>query len=116
MAQIRNGGISCFELLYPELLDIIVEKVVQSDPAFLNQLAKVNRACRAFARSRSQILVIQRIKKKKKALQPDQACSVLYKEMGAHPNVVRLVLKGGAPTSILPGVSSIAWSSVRIGA
>jgi hypothetical protein len=116
MAQ-RNGGITCFELLCPELLDIVAEKVVQSDPSFLNQLAKVNRAFRDVVRSRSQTLVIQRFKKKsRKALQPDQLCSVLSKEMGMHPNIVRLVLKGGAPTSILPGVSSIQWSSVIIGA
>jgi hypothetical protein len=42
----RNDSVRSFDLLSPEILDIIFEKVVRDHPSFVHILARVNKAFR----------------------------------------------------------------------
>lgn len=45
MAQ-RNDSVRSFDLLFPEILDIIFEKFGRDHPSFMHILARVNKAFR----------------------------------------------------------------------
>jgi hypothetical protein len=118
MAQSRNGGVSSFVLLCPELLNDIVEKVAKDDPASLKQLAKVNKAFMEAKQKCRRTLVIRgwlqngAQKRERAAVERRQ----LSKELSERPKVSNLILTGEAPTSLLRVLSRIHWKSVTIGA
>jgi hypothetical protein len=106
-----------FDLLCPELLNDIVEKVAKDDPASLKQLAKVNKAFLEAEQKCRQTLVIRGLRNG--AQKRDLARAErrhLYKELSEKPKVSKLILTGEAPTSLLTALSRIHWKSVTIGA
>jgi hypothetical protein len=117
MAQSRNGSVSSFDLLCPELLNDIVEKVAKDDPASLKQLAKVNKAFLEAEQKCRQTLVIRgwpqngAQKRERAAVERRQ----LSKELSERPKVSKLILTGEAPTSLLTALSRIHWKSATIG-
>jgi hypothetical protein len=110
----KNGGVSSFDSLCPELLDSIFEKVARDDPPALKQLARVNNAFSDAAKKCHQALVLRPLKKRQPQEAP-HACNILSEElMSSRPRLSKLVLKKGASTSLLGAVATVAWRSARI--
>jgi hypothetical protein len=117
MAQSQNGGVSSFDLLCPELLDDIVEKVAKDDPASLKELAKVNKAFLEAEQKCRQTLIIRWLQNgMQKRGRAAVECRQLSKELSERPKVSKLILTGEAPTSLLTVLSRIHWKRVTIGA
>jgi hypothetical protein len=117
MAQSQNGGVNSFDLLCPDVLNDIVEKVAKDDPTSLKQLAKVNKAFLEAEQKCRQTLVIHGLQdgaqtRERAAVERRQ----LSKELSERPKLLNLILTGKAPTSLLTALSSIHWKSVTIGA
>jgi hypothetical protein len=105
-----------FDLLCPELLDNIVEKVARDSPSSFAQLARVDRAFRDATRRCSQTLVIWRprinLRPNKKGEEPQRAC----REMSLRPKLSKLVVKAGDTNRVNAGlweaVSKFQWTSI----
>jgi hypothetical protein len=104
---------SSFDLLCPELLDLIFEKAARDNPLPLKQLARVNTAFSDAAKRYAQALVLRTLEKKPTQEAP-HACEVLEEELRSRPKLSRLVVKEGAPTSLLGAVATVAWRSASI--
>jgi hypothetical protein len=108
---------NAFDLLCPELLDNIVEKVAKDCPSSFAQLARVDRAFRDATRRCSQTLVIWRpliiisLRPIKKG--EERAC----KEMSLRPKLSKLVVKAGNTANrvnagLWEAVSKFQWTSI----
>jgi hypothetical protein len=103
---LRSGGRHlksiAFDLLCPELLDNIVEKVARDSPSSLTQLARVDRAFRDATRRCSQTLVLKRGE-----LEPRCAARAC-KEMSLRPKLSKVVVKRGDIDKVNAGL----WEAV----
>jgi hypothetical protein len=115
--SLRRGGrrlqSSAFDLLCPELLDSIVEKVARDSPSSFAQLARVDGAFRNATRRCSQTLVIWRpLKRGEEPRRGAHAC----KEMSLRPELSKLVVKAGHTNQVNIGlweaVSKCQWTSI----
>jgi hypothetical protein len=115
MAQ-GDGKLSSFDLLCPDVMDIIVEKVTKDDPRSLAQLAKVNKAFLEAEHRRRQVLVIH-WPQKQAAQKPARAIvrQILSKQLSERPKVSKLIFTGRAPASLLTALSRIELKSASIG-
>lgn len=114
----EDGKLSSFDLLCPDVMDIIVEKVTHDDPRSLAQLAKVNKAFLEAEHRRRQVLVIH-WPQKQASQKPARAMIVrriLSKQLSERPKVSKLILTGRAPASLLTALSRRQWKSAIIGA
>jgi hypothetical protein len=110
----KNGGVSSFDSLCPELLDSIFEVVARDDPPALKQLARVNTAFSDAAKRCHQALVLRPLKEKQPAPEAPRACEILEEELRSRPKPSELVVTKGAPTSLLGAVATVAWRSASI--
>jgi hypothetical protein len=104
---------SASDLLCPELMDNIVERVARDSPSSLKQLARVDRAFRDATRRCSQTLVIWRpLKRGEEQRRAARAC----KEMSLRPKLSKLVVKIGDTNKVNAGlweaVSTFQWTSI----
>jgi hypothetical protein len=110
----ENGDFSSFDSLCPELLDSIFEKVARDDPPALKQLARVNTAFSDAAKRCHQALVLRPLKKKQ-TQEARHACRTLSEQLASsRPKLSKLVVKKGAPTSLLGAAATVAWRSASI--
>jgi hypothetical protein len=105
-----DDKLSSFDLLCPDVMDIIVEKVTKDDPRSLAQLAKVNKAFLEAEHRHRQVLVIHCW------LWSQKQGRILSKQLSERPKVSKLILTGRAPASLLKALSRIEWKSASIGA
>jgi hypothetical protein len=104
---------SASDLLCPELMDNIVERVARDSPSSLTQLARVDRAFRDATRRCSQTLVIWRpLQRGEEQRRAARVC----KEMSLRPKLSKLVVKIGDTNKVNAGlwkaVSTFQWTSI----
>lgn len=110
---------SGFDVLYPELVDYIVEKAARTTP--LKRLGRVNKTFREAARRCSRTLVLspmlQRVETRTwKRPRAEQLWEALREEISLRPNLCSLVLTGGEMVSCLwvKVLSQAQWTSVQV--
>lgn len=118
--RVREEGDS-FDMLCPELLDIIVQKAAEMNPRGLERLSQVSKAFWDSSRRCSRALVLhspgRRLRSESETTQPlgvEEACSSLIKQMSLRPNLSKLVLNKGAETHLRQAaLTGVRWSSVE---
>lgn len=119
MTHERGNAASTFDTLYPELLDLIVDKVAEVDPEIRKRLARLNKSFQEAAWRCEQTLVIRKTELKPASRAEHHgscACAALSKDIRLRPKLSRLVLESDAKVArFWPALSKVQWTKLESG-